>query len=124
MSTENTSLKNVTPAGDSHTTNETVIGKSNPSQRPLLIVVSSLLALLVLIAVAGPIGGQHLQSSSDKIAEDAVALADYQVDSANLALTKDIFGVGTVSENEEGDNPCFCPPICLCPKCCPPFCGC
>mmetsp|Transcript_58518 Transcript_58518/g.67480 ORF Transcript_58518/g.67480 Transcript_58518/m.67480 type:complete len:125 (-) Transcript_58518:466-840(-) len=124
MPTENTSLKNTTPAGDSNTTNEMVMGKINNYQRTFLIVAGSLLALLVLIAVAGTSGGQHLQSSSDKIAEDAVALADYQVDSANLALTKDIFGVGTVSENEEGDNPCFCPPICLCPKCCPPFCGC
>jgi len=101
MPTEKTSFQNTTPAGDSSTTNEMVIGKINTYQRTFLIVAGSLLALLVLIAVAGPSGGQHLQSSSDKIAEDAVALADYQVDSANLALTKDIFGVGTVSENEE-----------------------
>jgi len=122
MPTENTSLKNTTPVGDSNTTNEMVIGKINTYQRTFLIVAGSLLALLVLIAVAGPSGGQHLQSSADKIAEDAVALADYQVDSANLALTKDIFGVGTVSENEEGDNnPCFCPG---CGFCLVPLCGC
>ena len=102
MSTENTSLKNTTPAGDSNSSNKVVIGKINNYQRTFLIVAGSLLALLVLIAVAGPIRGQHLQSSSDKIAEDAVALADYQVDSANLALTKDIFGMGAISENEEG----------------------
>ena len=48
------------------------------------------------------IGGQHLQSSAHGIAEGAVALADSSVDSVNLALTKDIFGLGAVSENDEG----------------------
>merc|ERR1719491_211256 len=94
-----------------------VNGKTNTSQRTLLIVAGSLLALLVLVAVAGTSGGQHLQSSTHEIATGAVALADYQVDSANLALTKDIFGVGAVSENDEvfgagGQFPypgcCFC----------------
>merc|ERR1712161_12872 len=121
-----TSLKNTTPTGDSNTINRMVIGKSNTYQRSYLIVASSLLALLVLIAVAGTSGGQHLQSSVPEIAKGAVALADYQVDSTNLALTKDIFGAGAVSENDEGDfchgyckiykhlkNPCCCGGSCL-----------
>jgi len=102
MPNESTSLKNVTLAGDSTTTNEMAIGKSNTYQRTFLIVAGSLLALLVLIAVAGTSGGQHLQSSAHEMADGAVALADYQVDSTNLALTKDIFGFGDVSENEDG----------------------
>jgi len=92
MPTENTSLMNTTPAGDSNTTNEMVIRKINTYQCPLLIVAGSLLTLLVLIAVAGTSGGQHLRSSTHGIAEGAVTLADYQADSANLALTKDFFG--------------------------------
>jgi len=106
MPTENTSLKNATPAGDSNTTNEMVIGKMNTYQQTFLIVAGSLLALLVLIAAADTSGGQHLQLSANEIAEGAVALADYQVDSANLALTKDIFGQGA-AENDEG---CICSP--------------
>mmetsp|Transcript_36600 Transcript_36600/g.41355 ORF Transcript_36600/g.41355 Transcript_36600/m.41355 type:complete len:105 (-) Transcript_36600:266-580(-) len=102
MSTENTSLKNTTPTGDSNTTNKMVIGKINTYQRTILIVAGSLLALLVLIAVAGTSGIQHLQSSTYEIAEGAVALKDYQGDSANLALTNDIFGLGAVSENDKG----------------------
>merc|ERR1712161_127167 len=95
-------LKNTTPAGDSTTTNEIVIGKINTYQRTFLIVAGSLLALLVLIVVAGTSGGQHLQSSANEIAKNAVVLADYQVDSANLALTKDIFGMGANSGNDKG----------------------
>jgi len=57
MTTENTSLKITTPAGDSNTTNEMVIGKINTYHRTFLIVASSSLALLVLIAVAGQWGG-------------------------------------------------------------------
>jgi len=106
MPTENTSLKNTAPAGDFNTTNAMVIGKTNTYQRTFLIVAGSLLALLVVIAVAGTRGGQHLQSSAYEITKGAVALADYQVDSANLALTKDIFGSGVVSENEEGKHIC------------------
>jgi len=68
-----------------------------------LIVAGSLLALLVLIAVTGTSGGQQLQSSAHEIAESAEALTDYQVDNANLALTKDIFGYAT-SENDGGCN--------------------
>ena len=37
-----------------------------------------------------------LESSTHENAEGAVALADYQVDSANLELTEDIFGLGAV----------------------------
>ena len=102
MLTENTSLKISAPDGNSTTTSEMVMGKSNTYQRTFLIVAGSLLALLVLIAVAGTSGGQHLQSSVLEIAKGAVVLADYQADSANLALTTDIFGFGVVSENDEG----------------------
>jgi len=103
MPTEKTSFQNTTPAGDSSTTNEMVIGKINTYQRTFLIVAGSLLALLVLIAVADTSGGQHLQSSTHEITNGAVTLAEYQVDSDNLALTKDIFGTSAVSsENDEG----------------------
>jgi len=112
MPTEHTSLKNTTPAGDSNTTNEMVVGKSKIYQHSFLIVAGSLLALLVLIAIAGTSGGQHLKSSTVEIIEGAVALADYQLDSANLGLTTDIFGLGAVSE--ENDEECcpdpYCPP--------------
>ena len=95
MPTENTSLKNTTPAGDNNTTNEMVIGKINTYQRTFLIVAGSSLALLVWVAYADTSGSQHLQSS-------AHVLSDYEVDSANLAHTKDIFGVDNVAENNEG----------------------
>ena len=84
MPTKITSLKNTTLAGDSNTTHEMAIGKSNTYQRTFLIVACSLLTFLVLIVVAGFSGGQHLQSAVHENAEGAVALADYQVDSANL----------------------------------------
>jgi len=103
MPTEHTSLKNTTPAGDSNTTNEMVVGKSKIYQRSFLIVAGSLLALLVLIAIAGTSGGQHLKSSTVEIIEGAVALADYQLDSANLGLTTDIFDLGAASENDEAN---------------------
>jgi len=124
MPTENTSLKNTTPVGDSNTSNEMVIGKINTYQRTFLILAGSLLALLVLIAVAGTSGVQHLQSSAHEITEGAVTLADYQVDSANLALYKDIFGLdadggffcncwlchpGPIIVNPKtGDQECWC----------------
>jgi len=116
MPTEHTSLKNTTPAGDSDATNKMVIGKINTYQRTFLIVAGSLLALLVVIAVADTSGGHQLQSAAHEITEGAVALADYQIDSANLALTKDIFGLGAVSENDEGLKCCT---YCLhrCHKC-------
>merc|ERR1711865_1246680 len=83
-------------------TNEMVIGKSNTYQRTFLIVASSLLAMLVLIVITGTSGGQHLTSSAAKIAEvGADALAEYQGDSTNYALTKDMFGMGAVAENEK-----------------------
>jgi len=104
MPTENTSLKNTTPAGDSNTTNEMVFGKINTYQRTFLIVAGSLFALLVLIAVAGTSGGQHLQSSINGIAVGAGVLTDYQVDSVNLALTKNIVGLGAVPESIKGDE--------------------
>ena len=69
----------------------------------MLIVIGSLLALLVWIAATGTSGGQHLQSSAHEIAEGAVALAGYQVDSANLALTEDIFGLGA-AKKDKGKN--------------------
>jgi len=101
MPTENTSLKNVAPARDSNTTNKMVIGEINTYQRNFLIVAGSLLALLVLIAVAGQSGGQHLQSSVPEISKGAVALEDYQVDTANSALEMDIFGMSANSGNEK-----------------------
>ena len=94
MPTENTSLKTTTPAGDSNTTNEMIIGNSNTYQRTFMIIAGSLLSLFVLIAVAGTSGDQHLQSSTHENDEGAVAVADHQADSAYLALTKDIFEFG------------------------------
>jgi len=76
MANENTLLKNTTPVGDSNTTNEMVIGKTNTYHRTFLIVAGSLLALLVLIAGAGTSSGQYLQSSVNEIAEGDAALAD------------------------------------------------
>jgi len=91
MPTENTSLKNTTPAGDSNTTNAMVIGKINTYQRSFLIVASSLLALLVMIAF-----------SAAEIAKGGTgALAEYQVDNTNSAL---IFGFGGHPVND--------PPVC------------
>ena len=93
---------NIIRAGDSNTTDKMVIRKTNTYQRTFLIVAGSLLALLVLIAVVDTSGGQHLQSSTHEITEGAVAFADYQVDSINLALTQDIFGLSAGSEKDEG----------------------
>merc|ERR1712238_236002 len=103
--------------GVSNTTNEMVIGNVDTYQRTFLIVAGSLLALLVVIAAAGTSGSQHLQSSVPEIAENVVALADYQVDSANLVLTKDIFGLGAVSEKEDDEN-CTCNEWGFCSDCC------
>ena len=101
MLTENTSLNNVTPFVDS-TPDAMVIGKSNTYQPPLLIISGSLLVLLVWIAPTGKSGGSFFKSSAHEITEGASVLADYQVDSANLALIKDNFGLSAVSENDEG----------------------
>jgi len=112
MPTQNTSLKNTTPAGDSNTTNKMVIGKINTYQRTFLIVAGSLLALLVLVAVAGTNGDQHLQSSARKIAEGVVALADYQVDSASNSNGKESRELkqkknkkAKKAKNKKGDKP-------------------
>mmetsp|Transcript_22314 Transcript_22314/g.25577 ORF Transcript_22314/g.25577 Transcript_22314/m.25577 type:complete len:127 (-) Transcript_22314:136-516(-) len=104
MPTENTSLNNVFPAVEFKTIDDMVIGKSNTYQRSFLIVAGSLLVLFVWVAVAGKSGGQPLKSSTHDNAKGAVALVDYQEDSANLALTKDIFDFGAVSQNNEGCN--------------------
>ena len=108
MLTENTYLKNTIPAEDYNTTYEMVIGKIDTYQRTLLIVASSLLAVIVLIAVAGTSVARHLTSSAAEITKGRAgalaeyqALADYQVDSTNLSLTKDIFVFGAVSETDE-----------------------
>jgi len=105
MPTENTSLKKTAPAGDSTTTNEMVVGKSNTYQRTFLIVAGSLLTLLVWIAMASKSVGHHFQSSANEMADGAVAVADYQVDSTYLALTKDIFGGAAA---EKGKGCCHC----------------
>jgi len=129
MPTENTSLKNITPTGDSNTTHEMVIGKSNTNHRTFVIVAGSLLVLFVLIAAAGTSGGQHLQSSAHEIVEGDVALADYQVDSTNLAQTKDIFGLSAIANDACPETCCgglkqYCGFGCQCHKCgAPCVCG-
>ena len=100
-STENTHLKNVTPDGDSNPSVEIGVVKGNTYQRPFLIIAGSLLTLLVWIAVAGKSGGHQIKSSAKEITEGADALAVYQIDTTNLALAQDIFGVNAVSENEK-----------------------
>ena len=104
MNTETYQKKKETTTGDfnSKKTEEMNMGKINTYQRTFLIVAGSLLALLVLITVAGTSGNQHLQKSTHDIEKDTVALADYQEDFANLALTKDSFGLGGVSANNKG----------------------
>jgi len=108
MNTETYQNKKITTAGDSNSkTGELNVGKSNTYQRPIFIIAGSLLALLVWIAVLGKSVGQDFKSSVHEIAKGAVVLADYQADSANLALTKDIFGLGAFSECDEGTY-CTC----------------
>mmetsp|Transcript_31280 Transcript_31280/g.35006 ORF Transcript_31280/g.35006 Transcript_31280/m.35006 type:complete len:141 (-) Transcript_31280:190-612(-) len=116
MSTENTSLKIATQDEDSNSAQKMSIDKRSIYQNPFFIIASSLLALLVLVAVAGTNGDQHLQSSTHKIAEGGVALADYQVDSTNLALTKDIFGLNAVEgcSCKTGNNCCIINPCSCC----------
>jgi len=106
MPTENTSLNNVSPAVEFNTTDDMVIGKSNTYQSSFLIVAGSLLALLVWVAVAGKIGGQPLKSSVHEITKSAGALAEYQEDSASLALTTNIFGMSAVSDNDKYEYGC------------------
>merc|ERR1712238_550255 len=75
--------KKVITAGDSNSKNEDMnAGKSSIYQRPFLIAAGSLLASLLLVLVA-----------KKEIAEGAGALASNQVDTTNLALAKDIFGL-------------------------------
>eukprot|EP00751_Fragilariopsis_kerguelensis_P042358 CAMPEP_0171001994 /NCGR_PEP_ID=MMETSP0736-20130129/15866_1 /TAXON_ID=186038 /ORGANISM="Fragilariopsis kerguelensis, Strain L26-C5" /LENGTH=121 /DNA_ID=CAMNT_0011430141 /DNA_START=210 /DNA_END=575 /DNA_ORIENTATION=- len=97
MPNENTSLKIVTPDEDHNTTHDIVIGKCYTFQRSLLIVTSSLLALLILVAVAGKTAGYSIVYTGG-FAESAGGLTSNQVDTANLALTKDVFGLGDKSE--------------------------
>jgi len=70
--------KNITPAGDSNTSDDSVIVKGkNTYQSRFLIVAGSLLALLVVIAIAGPSGGQYLKSSiPDVMVEGTGALSN------------------------------------------------
>ena len=77
-------------------------GKSSIYQRPFLIVARSLLASLVQVLVAGKSVGHHFKLSAKEIAESAGALANNQVDTTNLALAKDIFGMTAITENEGG----------------------
>mmetsp|Transcript_39161 Transcript_39161/g.43821 ORF Transcript_39161/g.43821 Transcript_39161/m.43821 type:complete len:130 (-) Transcript_39161:92-481(-) len=97
--------------GDSNSKSEEMdTEKCNIYQHPFLIVAGSLLVLLFFVAVAGHSGGwQYLTSSVDEIAEGAVVLADYQVDTDNLELTKDMFSMSAVSKNKvECSNTCKC----------------
>jgi len=113
MPTENTSLKNTTPAADSNTSHDMNIGKFNTYQRPLLIVAGSLLAFAVLMAVTGTHGGQYLTSSTAKITKGgAAALAEYHVDNGTSEFTKDIFGMGVVSKKYQGFSCTHCCDIC------------
>mmetsp|Transcript_5208 Transcript_5208/g.5785 ORF Transcript_5208/g.5785 Transcript_5208/m.5785 type:complete len:160 (+) Transcript_5208:84-563(+) len=121
MNAETYQNKKITRAEDSNSkTNGINMGKSNTYQRPLLIVASSLLVLLVLIAVAGKSADQHFKSSAQEIAKGAGALADYQVDTANSALEMDIFGMSANSGNEKWcgflSDKCSCGGTCL-PRC-------
>ena len=93
MSTEPYQNKNTAAAGDSKSTiNENGVGNGN-YQHLFLIFAVSLLAVLFLVVASVTTGGQHLPSSTQEIADGTVALADYQVDSANLTHTKNIFFV-------------------------------
>mmetsp|Transcript_64075 Transcript_64075/g.71596 ORF Transcript_64075/g.71596 Transcript_64075/m.71596 type:complete len:121 (+) Transcript_64075:57-419(+) len=105
MFTENTHLKNVIPVGNSNTSDEMDIMKGNTYQRPLLIVAGFYLASLVLTAVACKTAGYSLVYTGG-FAESAGALANYQVDTTNVGLTKDVLGLGADSENETFQCPC------------------
>lgn len=56
---KNTSLKNITRAGDYDTTNEMIMWKSNTYEHPVLIVAVYLLAMIVLVAFAGHNDGHY-----------------------------------------------------------------
>eukprot|EP00751_Fragilariopsis_kerguelensis_P013287 CAMPEP_0170777208 /NCGR_PEP_ID=MMETSP0733-20121128/11642_1 /TAXON_ID=186038 /ORGANISM="Fragilariopsis kerguelensis, Strain L26-C5" /LENGTH=121 /DNA_ID=CAMNT_0011120363 /DNA_START=56 /DNA_END=421 /DNA_ORIENTATION=+ len=97
MFTENTHLKNVTPVGNSNTSDDMDMGKGNTYQHPLLIVAGISLATIVFTAVACKTAGYSLVYTGG-FAESAGGLTSNQVDTANLALTKDVFGLGDKSE--------------------------
>jgi len=116
--TENTHLKNVIPAAeDSNPSVEMGMVQGTTYQRPLLIGTGSLLTLLVWIAIAGKSGGHQLTPSAYEMSEGADTLANYQVDTAQSVLIKDIFGVDTVTKNEEAGCQC-CPQVDGCSNCC------
>ena len=77
---------NLISAWDSDTSHGIVFWKNNTYQRTFFIVASSLLELLVLIAVVGTSGSLYLQSSAQEIAWGTVVLANYQVGFDNLGL--------------------------------------
>mmetsp|Transcript_44692 Transcript_44692/g.50104 ORF Transcript_44692/g.50104 Transcript_44692/m.50104 type:complete len:132 (-) Transcript_44692:32-427(-) len=107
MNAETYQNKKITTAGDSNfKTDGIIIGKSNAYQRPFFIVAGSLLAL-VLVSIVGNYDDQHFKSTKKGIAEGASALVDYQVDTTYLALTKDIFVLGAVSDSDEAGKWCF-----------------
>jgi len=109
MPTEHTSLKNTTPAGDSNTNHEIVVGKSNTYQSTFLIVAGSLLAFLVLIAGTGTSGGgQDFESivayktdtgvgGGGVEAVDSIAVPATTT-SPDSALNMDIFGIAANSD--------------------------
>ena len=99
MPTEQTHLKNVTPAGNSNSTDETVvIGNGNTYQHPFFVVAGSLLVtFLVLIAVADKSSVQHLTSSA------------YETD-ASLQGAVDIFGIKE-SQSCPGTPASLCQPV-------------
>jgi len=120
MTAETTHLKNTTPAEDFNKTDKKVIGQSNITQYSFYNIAGSLLALLVLFAVAGNCSGHYFEKSASKIDIGAGARVDYQVVTANSALTMDIFGMSAISDNEEGCKYadcacCGCDHYCGCP---------
>ena len=76
--------------------------QSTTYQRSFLIGAGFLLTLLVWIAVSDKSGGHQLTPSVYEIVEGWNTLTDYQVDTAQSVLIKDIFGVDTVSKNQKG----------------------
>jgi len=128
-STENTHLKNITTAGDLKPSSFKIsIVQGNNYQRPGLIVAGSLLTLLLWIAVASKSSGDHqVKLSAYEMANGAGALTDYQGETTNSVLVKDIFGMGPISKNEDASTCCrrgscnsrcgFCIGICRCGLC-------
>jgi len=93
MPTENTSLKIVTPAGDSKSAPKKIIEERSIYQHPFFIIASSLLTLLVLVAVTNQNGDQYLTT------------AEYQSQTGDR-VTGNIFG-NEVSRTRcsQGPNP-------------------